>query len=106
MDTVADMLTIIRNGQAAHKDTVKILYSNLKFNLIKLFKEKEYIENYEKKGTSKKVIIVTLKYNEDGTPFINKLIKVSKPGRRIYIKANEIRKVRGGYGRAILSTPK
>ncbi|MDX1535211.1 MAG: 30S ribosomal protein S8 [Candidatus Spechtbacterales bacterium] len=106
MDPIADMLTIIRNGQAVGRDTVKISYSNIKFNLAKIFEREGFIQKAEKKGSSQKpVLILTLKYMED-RPKITALKRVSKPGQRIYKKHNEINKIKGGYGESIISTPK
>lgn len=107
MDTIADMLTIIRNAQAVNKETVRVPFSNTKYNLAKVLEKEEFITSVEKKGTQQKpIIIITLKYNEAERPAIDSLRRVSKQGQRIYIKYQEIKPVRGGYGRAIISTPK
>lgn len=105
-DPIAEMLTIIRNAQAVNKSTVKVLHSNSKFNLAKLLEKEGFIEKAEKKGTKpKQVIIITLKYKEDGKPQITYLKRISKPSQRIYVGYRDIRSVKEGYGSAIISTP-
>jgi len=107
MDTIADMLTIIRNAQAVKKETVKIPYSKIKFNLAKLLEKEGFIDKVETKGLKQKMsIIITLGYREDGGPRILNLKRLSKPGQRLYVSYRDIKAVRGGYGRVILSTPK
>lgn len=107
MDTIADMLTILRNAQAVKKETVSFPYSNLKFSLVKLLESKDLVDKVEKRGNKKKpLIVVRLKYEASGLPKISTLKRISKPGQRIYIKHHKIKKVRSGYGVAIISTPK
>lgn len=106
MDPIADMLTIIRNAQAAKKETVKVSYSNVKFNLLKILESEGFVGSIERKGLkNKSVIIVTLKYKEGGMPQISSLRRISKTGQRIYISYRDIRKVKSGYGVTIVSTP-
>lgn len=107
MDPIADMLTIIRNAQAVKHETVKVPYSNIKFNLAKILEKEGFVEKAETKGSKQKpVIIVTLKYQNSQDPKITALKRVSKPGQRIYVKHYEIKKIKEGYGKAIISTPK
>ncbi len=104
-DQIADMLTIIRNAQAVGHETVKVTYSNFKYNLAQLLAKEGLIKEVEKKGSRKKpVIIITLKYNKYGKPTITGLNRISKPGQRIYVKSSDIKKVRGGYGIGVVST--
>ena len=106
MDQITDMLNRIRNAQAVGKTTVSIPFSNLKYEIAKILEKKGFAERAEKKGRkTKKFLEVTLKY-EDKTPAISGLKRISKPGQRIYLSAREIKPVRGGYGIAIISTPK
>ena len=107
MDTIADMLTTIRNAQDVKKETVKFPYSKIKFNLAKLLENEGFISNVEAKGVNKKMVITaSLKYRENGQPQITNLRRLSKPGQRLYVSYKDVRSVKGGYGKVILSTPK
>jgi len=100
------MLTSIRNAQAAKKDTVSVPFSDLKYEIARILARQGLIKNVEKKGRKiNKLIDIGLKY-DNGAPKISGLRKVSKPGQRIYKKFKEIKPVKGGYGIAIISTPK
>ncbi|MBI2633787.1 MAG: 30S ribosomal protein S8 [Parcubacteria group bacterium] len=104
MDTVSDMLARIRNAQAVKKDTVRIPYTNLNWNLAKVLEREGFLASIEKQGRKeKRYIEIELKY-EDGNPRIEILEKISKPGRRVYIKKSEIFPKRGFL--SIVSTPK
>ncbi|RMH46615.1 MAG: 30S ribosomal protein S8 [Gammaproteobacteria bacterium] len=104
-DPIADMLTRIRNGQAAGKKEVSMPSSKLKANIARVLKEEGYIVDYSVSEGPKPVLTVVLKYFE-GRPVIEKIERVSRPGLRIYRKANELPKVLGGLGIAIISTSK
>jgi len=105
-DPIADMLTVIRNAQAANKSTVKIPYSGVKFELVKILEKEGYVGSVEKKGTKpKQVIIITLKYKESGTPQITHIKRISTPGQRIYTGYRDVQNVKEGYGTAVISTP-
>ncbi|MCH8741490.1 30S ribosomal protein S8 [Patescibacteria group bacterium] len=105
-DPIADMLNRIRNAQAVSHQTVNIPFSNLKYEIAEVLKKHGFVEKVEKKGKKiNKTIEIILKY--DGkTPVISGLKRISKPGQRIYKGSKELRRVRGGYGIAIISTPK
>jgi len=104
MDPISDMLTIIRNALAVKKETVSIPFSNLKYEIARILEKKDLVEKVEKKGKKvKKNIEITLKY-QDGVPVISGLKRISKPGQRIYLDSRKIKKVKGGYGIAIIST--
>jgi len=106
MDPISNMLTSIRNAQAAKKDTVSVPFSDLKYEIARILARQGLIKNVEKKGRKiNKLIDIGLKY-DNGAPKISGLRKVSKPGQRIYKKFKEIKPVKGGYGIAIISTPK
>lgn len=100
------MLTKIRNAQAVLHPTVEILFSNLKYEIAKILEKNGFVGKIDKTGRkTKKFIEITLKY--DGTmPAISGLKKISKPGQRIYLSFKEIKRVRDGYGIAIISTSK
>ena len=103
-DPISDMLTRIRNGQGANKVTVDIPSSNVKQAIAKVLKDEGFIEDFSvsKEGV-KSTIVVTLKYYM-GEPVISKLRRVSRPGLRIYKSVDELPRVIGGMGIAIVST--
>ncbi len=106
MDPVTDMLNRIRNAQAVLHPLASVPFSNLKYEIAKILEKQGFIEKVEKKGKkAKKIIEITLRYT-DKTPAISGLRRVSKPGQRIYQSHQEIKKVKGGYGLAIISTSK
>jgi small subunit ribosomal protein S8 len=104
-DPIADMLTRIRNANTASHDTVDIPASKQKAAIAEILKEEGYIDEVEtlKQGQGE-TIRVTLKYAADRSKTIHGLKRVSKPGLRVYARANELPKVLGGMGVAILST--
>ena len=103
-DPVSDMLTRIRNGQKARKVSVSMPSSTVKIAVANVLKDEGYITDFEAsvEGT-KKTLSVELKYFE-GTPVIEKVQRVSKPGLRIYRGKDDLPKVLGGLGIAIVST--
>lgn len=106
IDPITDMLNRIRNAQAVRKEQVAIPYSNLKYEIAKILEKEKFVSGVEKKGRKvKKSFEVVLRY-EQKIPAISGMRRVSKPGQRIYIPVNKLRRVRGGYGAVILSTPK
>jgi len=105
-DPIADMLIRIKNAQAVSHPTVEIPYSNLKHRLADIFLKEEFIKAIGKKQNKiEKIIRITLKYKEK-KPVIRGLKRISKPGRRVYLPAEKIRRPRSGRGAVILSTPK
>ena len=105
-DPIADILTRIRNGNIAKHSEVKIPFSKIKESMASILKNEGYIANYEiKEEGTKKDIAVTLKYM-DGETVIKGLKRISKPGRRVYTSVENLPKVLGGLGIAIVSTPK
>ena len=106
-DPIADMLTRIRNANIVSHPEVSIPSSKLKVELAKLLKEEGYISDYEvKENGCFKTLVITLKYDETGSPVIANLKRVSKPGLRTYSKSKDLPKVLGGLGIAIISTSK
>ena len=106
-DTIADMLTRIRNANNAKHDTVDIPASNMKKAIAQILLDEGYMKNFTvgedgKQGTIK----VTLKYGQGKTPVIQGLRRVSKPGLRIYTNCEDMPRVMKGLGTAILSTNK
>ncbi|MDP2967111.1 MAG: 30S ribosomal protein S8 [bacterium] len=105
-DPIADMLNRIKNAQAVSHSTVEVPFSNFKYEIAKILEKHGFIEKVEKKGRKvKRVIVITLKYR-DKIPAISGLKRVSKPGQRIYLDSSQIKRVKGGYGMAIISTSK
>ena len=106
-DPIADMLTRIRNAQVAKHDSVTMPASNMKKNIAKLLLEEGYIKSYEfiddgLQGSIK----ITLKYLEKKQPVIVGLKRISRPGLRVYAACEDLPKVLGGLGIAIISTSK
>jgi len=104
-DPIADMFTRIRNAQAANKVAVKMPASKQKEAIAKVLQEEGYITGYKVESGVKPELEVTLKYF-DGKAVIESLQRVSRPGLRIYKKRNELPKVMGGLGIAVVSTSK
>ncbi|MEJ2114923.1 MAG: 30S ribosomal protein S8 [Gammaproteobacteria bacterium] len=103
-DPISDMLTRIRNGQSAKKVTVDIPSSNVKQAIAQVLKDEGFIEDFVvSKESVKSTIVVTLKYYM-GEPVISKLQRVSRPGLRTYKSVDELPRVIGGMGVAIIST--
>ena len=107
-DPIADMLTRIRNAQIAKHDTVTIPASNAKKAIAKILLDEGYIKNYEKIDDGLQgEIKLTLKYvNDKQQPVIAGLKRISKPGLRVYARCEDLPKVLGGLGVAIISTSK
>jgi len=103
-DPIADMLTRIRNAHAADKTEVSMPASKIKLAIAKLLKDEGYIlDAVESEQDGKPTLTIKLKYY-DGKPVIAELKRVSRPGLRIYKGAEELPKVRGGLGIAVVST--
>ena len=103
-DPIADMLTRIRNGQKARKVSVSMPASKEKESIAAVLKDEGYITSFETTGEgAEKALSVELKYFE-GTPVIETVKRISKPGLRVYRGKEELPKVLGGLGIAIVST--
>ncbi|WP_099204864.1 30S ribosomal protein S8 [Scatolibacter rhodanostii] len=106
-DTIADLLTRIRNAQSAKHDTVEIPASNMKKAICQILVNEGYVKSFSTAEDGKQGMIkVVLKYSEGKTPVIKGLKRVSKPGLRIYSNAEELPKVMKGLGVALVSTSK
>ncbi|MDH3494142.1 MAG: 30S ribosomal protein S8 [Acidobacteriota bacterium] len=104
-DPIADMLTRVRNAIMAKHARVDVPGSKLKLEVARILKEEGYINNFVTKGDKPKFIIrIFLRYDAKGVSSITHLSRVSRPGRRVYVGAQEIPRVLGGYGVNILST--
>ncbi|MGH8585724.1 MAG: 30S ribosomal protein S8 [Gammaproteobacteria bacterium] len=103
-DPIADMLTRIRNGQAARKAEVTMPESKQRVAIAEVLKREGYIEDFRSEANeSLRMLTITLKYFE-GRPVIEDLRRVSRPGLRVYRAKDAIPKVRGGLGVTVLST--
>ena len=105
VDPIGDMITRIRNAQLRSLSNVKIPGSKFRENILNVLKKEGYIADYKNLSdtSNKKSLHVDLKYN-NGVPVIKEISRVSKPGRRIYTKADSIPKIQNGLGIAIVST--
>lgn len=105
-DPIADMLTRIRNGQSAGKKVVSMPSSNLKVSIAEVLKKEGYISDHNKSEDGGKASLsIELKYHQ-GSPVIDTIKRVSRPGLRIYKKHDELPRVLDGLGIAIVSTSK
>jgi|ERR1044072_5909625 small subunit ribosomal protein S8 len=104
-DPIADMLTRIRNAIVAKHSRVDVPFSRMKSEIARILKEEGYINNFVNKGDgSQKVIRIFLRYDAKGASSITHLARVSRPGRRVYMGAQGMPRVLGGYGISIVST--
>lgn len=104
-DPIADMLTRIRNGQAANKVAINMLSSKLKVAIANVLAAEGYIESVKVLEGAKPELEITLKYFQ-GKPVVESIQRVSRPGLRIYKRKDELPKVMGGLGVAVISTSK
>lgn len=106
-DPIADLLTRLRNALLAKHDRLDVPKSKLKVSVCGLLKREGYIEDFEVvEATPADQLRIFLRYSDDGTPAILRLQRVSKPGRRIYRGADDIKPVLSGLGVALVSTSK
>jgi small subunit ribosomal protein S8 len=105
-DPIADMLTSIRNALMARHRRVDVPSSRVKLAIAEVLKAERYIENFKVMPDAKHDRLrIYLRYTADQEPMIRTVRRISKPGRRVYVKRDEIPRVLGGLGTAILSTP-
>jgi len=106
-DPIADMLTRIRNGGVAMQDTVRMPSSKLKEALAHILRREGYIADFTVRDETERpgrVLEITMKYTPEREPTISGIKRVSKPGLRVYTKADRLPRVLGGLGVAVLST--
>jgi small subunit ribosomal protein S8 len=106
-DPLGDLLTRIRNGQQARKESVLTPASKLRAHVLEVLQREGYIRGYsaQETGAGHNELRVELKYHE-GDPVIRFIERVSKPGRRVYSGVKELPRVKSGLGIAIISTPR
>lgn len=106
-DPIADMLTRIRNASNVGLPMVEVPASKLKIEIAKVLQKEGYIRSYEiREAGNHKTVRILLKYDAQGYPLIRKLSRVSRPGLRKYYKVDNLPRILGGAGTAIVSTPK
>ena len=107
MDTIGDFLTRVRNAGVAKHDKVDVPSSNMRVGLAQILQDNGYIRSFKvAKDNRQGIMRVYLKYREDGNHAITNVSRVSKPGKRTYVKSNDVPEVRSGYGLVVLSTNK
>ncbi len=106
-DPIADMLTRIRNALRARHTKLEMPASRMKVEIAKILKEEGFLSSYKVAEEGRKRLLrITLKYGANSAPAISHLVRVSRPGRRVYSGHSKIPTVLGGMGHAILTTPK
>ena len=106
-DPIADMLTRIRNANQMRYKEVEVPASNTKEEIAKILKEEGFIVDYKiKKDKVQNIIVLSLKYGENKERVITGLKRISKPGLRVYVKAEDMPRVLNGLGIAVVSTSK
>ncbi len=106
-DPIADMLTRIRNAVMVRHKSVLIPTSKMKLSIARILKDEGFINDYEVlRSKPHRVIKLYLKYSDKNQPVLSGLERISKPGLRVYVQQQEIPRVYGGMGIAIVSTPK
>ena len=109
MDSIANMLSRIKNASMVGKEFVELPYSKVNEEVLKIFEKYGFVEKvkvFKDKGSSHKGLHIDLAYEENGESKIRDIKRVSKPGRRLYLKAKEIEVGNTKYGFCVLSTPK
>ena len=106
-DPLADLLTRIRNGQMAGKESISAPASNLRVNMLDVLKREGYIRDYERYNVRAGIdeVRIELKYF-DGEPVIKEISRISRPGQRVYARIKDLHRVYNGLGISILSTPR
>lgn len=104
-DPIADMITRLRNGASSLKQTVDVPYSKLKWSIAHVLYTDGYINGYDQRYVGDELMIrIYLKYVDPKTPLMSNLTRVSKPGRRKYVKKTELPYVLSGLGSGVIST--
>ena len=105
-DPIADLLTSIRNACKAKHKKVDVPASNVKAEIVRVLLREKYINNYKTMDDKRQGILrIYLKYDARERPVLMGLERISKPGRRVYVRRHQIPKVQGGLGTALISTP-
>ena len=106
-DSIADLIIRIKNAGMVRKEKIEVPYSKKRNSVAQKLRAASYVENVETQGHgTKKQLIVTLAYSEDGKHKVRDVKRISKPGRRVYFGVQDIHPIRSGHGTLFLSTPK
>lgn len=104
-DIISELIIGIKNAGKADKETVQFSYSNFKAKIVEVLKKEGFIESFSKIGkTPKRVLEINIAYKAKNTPKIKDLVRVSKQSKRIYLNSKDIKKVKNGFGKLIIST--
>lgn len=107
MDAISDFLIQIKNAIAVKKPFISTSFSKMKYEIAQILLKEKYVNDVKIVGKiPKKIIKIELKYDENGVPAIQEIKRISKPGCRRYIKVSQLKPVKAGYGRYIISTPR
>jgi len=106
MDPIANMLTAIKNAGQAGRESVVVSHSKLKEEIAKVLKAEKFIKDVEKKTKAQKPVLSIDLFLDNRMPKVKGAKRISKPSKRVYTKASDIRAVKQGYGILVLSTPK
>lgn len=101
MDPVSDMLSAIKNGYMAKKTQIMVPHSKFKLEVAKVLEKEKFVAKVDKQNSK---IVIELEYDNQ-KPKITQVKKVSKPGLRVYVRGKNIKKIKGGKGKTIISTP-
>lgn len=104
-DPVGDLIIRIKNAGAVKKEYIDVPHSRHKHDIAAKLKDLGYVADVEKRGKEQKTLRITIAYNEDGSPKVTNVKRVSKPGRRLYTKSRDAHSVKFGEGALIISTP-
>lgn len=105
-DPISDMLTRIRNAAMVKAHEIQMPLSRMKFGIAKILESEGFLSEVKTtEHNDRPVLTAKISYGEDGVPKVSNLKRISKPGRRVYVKADDLVTVRSGYGIAIISTP-
>ena len=105
MDTISNMIISIKNAGFAGHESTSTPYSKLKQSIAEVLKKEGFIKNFEEKSEKGKKVLYIELFLENRVPKIKGVKRISKPSKRIYQKASEIRLVKSGYGALVISTP-
>jgi len=102
-----DALIRIKNAQSAGKKKTRVLFTKANLAILSILLQNKFISGMVKKGKGvRRILEVDLRYREDGEPAVKKVVLVSKPSKKIYVKVKELKQVRQGFGLGVISTPK
>lgn len=105
-DSISNLIIALKNAQERGISSIRAPFSKLNVSILEVLKKEGFVSDFESKGKEiKKEIEISLKYNNEGTPAINNVKRISRQSKRVYKSVDEINPVRNGYGRLILSTP-